>query len=596
MIMIMPPLVVLVRRARPVLTVLGLAFWFVYRLSPIQTDQSLLRLLVQALTVARDELLSKLAAMTNTYASTIGNPLLQLVVEWLWRVSEDIMAFLLVMGTSRVVYCLCHFSLEEWKDLIVDGLFEWANRHVGLVNKEMNKQTAAFNTNAEQMLHKDPHRVKTLTLPKKGRPRQEVLQELQTASIKENAKWQQGKVSGTVYSKDSDHSDFLNQVYAAYSWSNPLHPGYWPKLNQCEAEVIAMTADMLHGPAVGCMSSGGTESILLAIRAHLCFHGKHRGIAHPELICGTTAHAAVNKACEIFGIRMVTVDCSSDGTFQLDPAIVKSHVTANTIMLYASAPCYPQGVIDPIEALGEIAQEYGIGLHVDACLGGFVLPFCDDAPVFDFRCKGVTSMSADTHKYGFSTKGTSVVMYNSEELRSGQYFAFAKWTGGMYATPSFAGSRPGALSACAWAAMVSLGREGYRSRVALIVKAARTLATGVKNIDGLKLLTPKPYMVVCLGGSEEVDIYRIQDFLTTAGWSFSSLQSPASIHICVTLNVVPNMEILLQDLRAAVEKVRSEGTKGSKKGTAGVYGTVEAVPPGPVNNILRAFTDATLSP
>jgi sphinganine-1-phosphate aldolase len=160
-------------------------------------------------------------------------------------------------------------------------------------------------------------------------------------------------------------------------------------------------------------------------------------------------------------------------------------------------------------------------------------------------------------------------------------FRYAKWTGGMYVTPTFAGSRSGALSACAWASLVSLGRDGYRTRVDQIVKAARSLAAGVEEMDGLKLLTTKPYMVVCMG-SDELDIYRIQDALTAAGWSFSSLQSPACIHICVTLNVVPNIDELLQDLRKAVEKVRSEGDgKGSKKGTAGVYGTVGAIPAGP---------------
>jgi sphinganine-1-phosphate aldolase len=568
-----------VRRARPIVTSVGLILWVLYRLSPLPygyNDTNLLHLWVDLVAAARMRVLSHLGQYSSTTVATILIPL----VEWFWNVAQDVMAMILVSGLVRLVYRLYHTGRHEWKDIAIDSLFEWASQNVAMVQSELAKETTKFNADAEQILHKNPDRVKTLGIPEAGRSRATVLRELQDSGETENQKWQNGTVSGTVYSDDPEHTAFLNSVYSAYSWSNPLHPGYWPKLNQCESEVIAMTSDMLHGPGIGCMTSGGTESILLAIRAHLQYYGKRRGIAYPELVCGSTAHAAVNKACEVFGIRMVVMDCNDGDTYQLNPDAVRKHITSNTIMIYASAPTYPQGVIDPIEELSDIALEYDIGLHVDACLGGFVLPFCDDVPVFDFRLPGVTSMSADTHKYGFSTKGTSVVMYNQNELRHGQYFAYAKWTGGMYVTPTFAGSRPGALSACAWAALVSIGRQGYRERVEQIVKAARSLAAGIDEIDGLRLMTARPYMVVCVG-SDEMDIYRVQDALSTAGWSFSSMQSPACIHLCVTLNTVPHIARLVQDLRKAVEKVRSEGDKFSKKGTAGIYGTVGAIPGGP---------------
>jgi sphinganine-1-phosphate aldolase len=581
----MLPLAVVVRRARPIVTYVGLTLWVLYRLGLSSmrnehedTTKTLLHIWIDLVAAARMRVISHLGRYGH--ASIHTTTLLIPMTEWLFTVAQDGMAFILVSGLVRMAYCLYHYSFHEWKDAAVNSIFEWAAQNVPAVQSEMAKQTASFNADAEKILHKNPARIKTLGIPATGRSRELVLRELKGSAGKENEKWQSGTISGTVYSDDPEHTDFLNAVYSAYSWSNPLHPGYWPKLNQCESEVIAMTSDLLHGPGIGCMTSGGTESILLAIRAHLNCFGKRRGIMYPEIVCGSTAHAAVNKACEIFGIRQVVIDCDDGLTYQLQPEAVRRHITANTIMIYASAPTYPQGIIDPISALSDIALEYDIGLHVDACLGGFVLPFCDNVPVFDFRCPGVTSMSADTHKYGFSTKGTSVVMYNKNELRHGQYFAYAKWTGGMYVTPTFAGSRPGALSACAWAALVSLGRQGYRERVDQIVKAARSFAAGVEKIDGLKLLTTTPYMVVCLG-SDEMDIYRIQDALTLAGWSLSSLQSPACIHLCVTLNVVPNIERLLRDLRKAVEQVRREGDKGSKKGTAGVYGTVGAIPKGP---------------
>lgn len=181
---------------------------------------------------------------------------------------------------------------------------------------------------------------------------------------------------------------------------------------------------------IDCLSC--PSGIMLAIRAHLNYYGKRRGIAFPELICCSTAHAAVDKACDVFGIRKVCIPCDPN-TFTLSSNQVRSRITSNTILIYASAPCYPQGVIDPIEQLGQLALEYSFGLHVDACLGGFILPFCKplgyEIPKFDFECPGVTSMSVDTHKYGYASKGTSVVLYRTKELRHGQYFSYSKWSG-----------------------------------------------------------------------------------------------------------------------------------------------------------------------
>jgi sphinganine-1-phosphate aldolase len=297
---------------------------------------------------------------------------------------------------------------------------------------------------------------------------------------------------------------------------------YRPKLNQCESEAICMAADLLHGPSIGCMTSGGTESIILAVRAHVNYYGTRRNIEYPEIISGSSAHAALNKACEMFHIRLVVVDCSQDG-WQLQVSRVRRCITSNTVMIYASAPTYPQGVVDPISELSELAVAFDIGLHVDACLGGFILPFCSDTPVFDFRNEGVTSMSIDTHKYGFASKGTSIVVYKTKELRHAQYFSFPHWSGGMYATPTIAGSRPGALAACAWASLIAIGKDGYETRAQRIVNAARLIAKGVDEMPGLVLMTPIPYMVVCFG-SNVVDIYRVLDAMKTLGWELNSLQ------------------------------------------------------------------------
>ena len=543
----------------------------------------------------------------------------------IWRLAEDVLGFLLLLSLYRILYCLTHYSLAEWKDLVFHYVFYWAIDHVLPMRRALEQQvdetfsgSSSSSPSGEDILRKDPNRILTCSIPTLGRPHDSILQELQRYSLQEDQKWQDGKVSGTVYMDDAKHSELMHSVFALYTWGNPLHPGFWPKLNQCEAEVICMTANLLHNPQnIGCVTSGGTESIILSVRAHLQYYGHRRRIAHPEIVCGSTAHAALFKACEMFGIRPVVVDCNDGETYQLNPTLVQRHITINTIMIYASAPCYPQGVVDPIPALSELAYAFDIGLHVDACLGGFVLPFLDqeydEIAAFDFRNRGVTSMSADTHKYGYAAKGTSVVLYRSKELRQEQYFCYPHWTGGMYSTPTIAGSRPGALSVCAWAALVSVGQEGYQERVRRIVQAARDMATGIQQIDGLKLMTPKPSMIVCFGAatvssekedpggvqgeaSNAIDIYRVSDFMTERGWSLNSLQAPASIHVCVTLNMVNKVGVFLEDLGAAVQQVRNEGDAGRSRGSAGIYGAVGSLPDGPVEFLLKAFTDLTLEP
>jgi glutamate/tyrosine decarboxylase-like PLP-dependent enzyme len=591
LLIVLPPLPVVVRQIRPLVSFLGIVGWIAFRLSPSDHSTSLLQYLHRVLAYFNERLVKLL---TSNEADT--NYLLVGAARWLWTVAEDFMAILLLSSLARVIYCLRHYSIAEWKYSFTQSAFDWALDHVAVFAAQLEKQAKKVKTDSEPALGKDPNRVKITAMPVSGRAAEDIVQELQHFAEKEDKMWQLGKVSGTVYSNSDEHTSLMNRVYAAYSWSNPLHPGIWPKLNQCEGEVIAMTADMLHAPPIGSMTSGGTESIILAIRAHWNVYGKRRGIRHPELVCGTTAHAAVYKACDMFGIRVVSIDCNHrHDSFQLNPDRVSKGITSNTIMIYASAPSYPQGVVDPIEALSKIALRYKVGLHVDACLGGFVLPFVDDAPVFDFRNPGVTSMSADTHKYGYASKGTSIVLYRDNTLRHGQYFSYSWWTGGLYSTPTIAGSRPGALSACAWAALVSLGKDGYRERSHLIVNAARAIADGIQLVRGVKLLTPKPFMVVSFT-SNEMDIYRIQDYMTKAGWNLNALQSPASVHICVTLNVVPKVDSFLRDLKMSINQVRNEGKGGRKKGTAGVYGTVGSLPAGPVDYSLRAFTDLTLEP
>ena len=299
-------------------------------------------------------------------------------------------------------------------------------------------------------------------LPQEGVPREQVLADLELMADAERERWQSGQVSGAVYEGEPDHIAFLNAAYALHSQSNPLHLDVWPSAAKMEAEIVSMTAGMLGADlagdddVVGTVTSGGTESIMLAMRAYQG-RGRAAGIENPVMVLPETAHAAFDKAAQAFGIEQRKLPVT-DG-FIADPAAVADAIDERTVVVVGSAPAFPHGLIDPIEELSEIARERGVGFHTDGCLGGFILPWAArlgyDVPPFDFRLPGVTSMSADTHKFGYAAKGTSVVLYRGDDLRHHQYFTFTDWPGGLYATPTFAGSRPGGLSAACWAAMVA---------------------------------------------------------------------------------------------------------------------------------------------
>jgi len=436
-------------------------------------------------------------------------------------------------------------------------------------------------------------------LPEQGRDRAAILGEMAELNEKEEARWRDGFVSGAVYHGDAEHIDFLNQVYALTSQSNPLHADVWPSTAKYEAEIVAMTADMLGGGATsgddaicGTVSSGGTESILLAMKTYRDRARAKRGITRPEMVVPVSAHAAFDKAADYFGIKLVRVPL--DAEYRADVAAARRAITRNTIVVAGSAPCFPYGVVDPIDKLSALARSRGIGFHTDACLGGFVLPWAAElgypVPPFDFRLPGVTSMSADTHKYGYAAKGTSVVLYRGPALRRYQYFTATDWPGGLYFSPTFAGSRPGALSAAGWAAMVSLGRDGYREAARRLLATSAEMRQGIAATPGLRLLGHS--LFVHAFTSDEVNIYRVMEAMSHRGWSLNGLHRPTCVHICVTLrHAQPGVaERFVADLRAAVEEVRAQPDE--KGEMAPVYGLAASLPlRGVVGDILERYVD-----
>ena len=293
-----------------------------------------------------------------------------------------------------------------------------------------------------------------------------------------------------------------------------------------------------------------------------------------------TAHPAFDKSGQYFGIKMVHIPVS-EPDFRVNPAAVESQINEKTIPIVGSAGNYPYGLIDPLEALSEIALKHDLGFHVDGCLGGFILPWIEKlgykVPIFDFRLPGVTSMSADTHKFGFGLKGTSVVLYRNSNLRRYQYFNVPDWPGGMYASPTAAGSRSGGLTAATWAAMMYLGEEGYLKAIKSIMQVADKIKAGIDQIEEL-ILIGDPTFVVSFR-SEAVDVFHVNDFMQTRGWRFNCLQLPPAMHFCVTMpqTLVPGIgESLIDDLKDGVEYAKSKaGTAAQTTALYGLAGSTE---------------------
>lgn len=483
---------------------------------------------------------------------------------------------------------------------------DWAYDRLGalpVVRDRLERQYATLLESVSTSLR--PYRDEFPTfreLPRQGLGQDAVLRTLRDLAGRERGRWSSGQVSGAVYHGDDAHVAFQNEVYALASQTNPLHADVWPSTIKFEAEVVAMTAQMLGAPApntvsenervCGTLTSGGTESIILAMKTYRDRARKDRGLSRVSVVAPDSAHAAFDKAGELLDIEVLRIPVGPD--FRADISAMRRAISPRTIALVASAPCFPHGVIDPVEQIAELATEHRLGLHVDACLGGFLLPWARrlgyPVPDFDFRIPAVTSISADTHKYGFAAKGTSVVLYRGAPLRRLQYFVSADWPGGLYYSSTLAGSRPGGLSAACWASLVSLGESGYLKTTERILKTAATIRRGIEGIPELYVLGDPLWVIAFTGRG--LDIYRVLDALAERGWSLNGLQHPPSIHLCVTLpHTQPGVaERFLTDLRAAVAQVRQSPARS--QGLAPIYGKSGAFPVrGAVRELLRRYVD-----
>jgi len=399
-------------------------------------------------------------------------------------------------------------------------------------------------------------------LPPIGLPKDEILDALEGYRV-DDARWREGRTFGMVYDAGPEAHDVVEAVATRFLHDNALNTRAVPSLGRIQSEVVGITAELLHGEeAAGFMTSGGTESILCAVKAARERGREERGITEPEMVLPTSAHAAFHKAAHYFGVRVHKVPVRDD--WRADVDAMAARVNDRTVLVVGSAPQYPQGVVDPIPELAALAAEAGAGFHTDACMGGFFLPFLEDlgepVPPWDFRVEGVTSISADLHKLGYAPKGASVILHRTKALRRWQTFVFDDWLGGFYASPGLQGTRAAAPMATAWAMLHHLGHEGYLRLARLTLDTRRRIEAGVRAIDGLTVLGEPEAQILAIAAAPDhpdLDVFAVADVLHERGWFLDRQAPPDSLHATVSAGNAPVADEFVADLAASVHEVGS---------------------------------------
>jgi sphinganine-1-phosphate aldolase len=413
--------------------------------------------------------------------------------------------------------------------------------------------------------------------PTSGRRADDVVAELRRLKAAD-ADWRGGRAFSLVYHADDAELEQLHEaVGAMFLAENALNPFAFPSLRRMEADVVAMASALvhLHG-GDGSMSAGGTESIFLVV--HTAREAaRERGIVAPQVVTAGTAHPAFAKACHYLDLEHVKVPWRADG--RADPSAIADVLGPDTALVVASAPCYPFGVVDPVTEIAAAANALGVPCHVDACLGGWLLPFWErlgeDVPPWDFRVPGVTSLSADVHKYGYTFKGASVVLYRDPAMMRRQWFLYDDWPGGLYGSPTTAGTRPAAPIAGAWATIGHLGEEGYLAKARVVRDTTRRFLDGIAAIDGLAVHHDPDLSVfefgaaLDAGGRPVLDIGAVGDVMDDRGWHLDRQQG--GLHLMVSPYHAHVVDDVLADLADAVAH------HGPSRGRAATYG---GTPPG----------------
>lgn len=405
-----------------------------------------------------------------------------------------------------------------------------------------------------------------MPLPPTGLSR-EAVREALAAYRQHDVRWRDGRIFAGVYDPGPDVASVITEAYTDFLTENALYPNYFPSLLQLENDVVHIVADLLRGDAdvVGNCTSGGTESILLAVKtARDAARAMHPEVTAPEMIVPQTAHPAFHKAAHYLGLKVVVTSFDTT-TMRADPAAMRAAITPNTILLVASAPCYSYGVIDPIAEIAALAVERGLFFHVDGCVGGIHLSIMRRSgaplPPFDFSVPGVSTISTDMHKYGYAAKNVSALLYRNRDLRRFALYANAQTTGYVVLNPTVLSSKSGGPVAGAWAALNYLGESGYRTIVGEVMATTKRLLAGIGAMPDMRALG-QPDMCMFAVASDTLNVFALDDAMTRRGWSlqpqFSAGGVPATLHIAVNRSNVGREDAFLADLADACAEVKAQ--------------------------------------
>lgn len=405
-----------------------------------------------------------------------------------------------------------------------------------------------------------------MPLPDKGTDWETLKQEMQKRS-QNDVKWQDGKTAVYVFNAGPEVERVQKEAYALFQSENGLGPMAFPSLKKMEDEVVVAGLALLHAPegAAGNITSGGTDSITMAMKTARDFARSEKSVkGTPNIVLPYSAHPAFDKAAKVMEIEVRRIAVGDD--FLADVQAMGNAADDNTVMIVGSAPCFPYGLIDPIEKLGALAEARGLWLHVDACVGGYIAPFVrmngGDVPPFDFEVPGVSSISADLHKYGYCAKGASTVLFRTETLRKHMIFDMDCWPGGRMVTPTLAGTRPGGAIAAAWAVMNFLGVEGYRAKHRQVTDAREKIEAGVKAL-GFRVLG-EPQLGLMAFTHAELDCMAVWGKLFERGWFTSLTTQPKGLHLMLSPFHLQVADTYLADLAWAVGEVKA-GATGTKR-------------------------------
>lgn len=408
-----------------------------------------------------------------------------------------------------------------------------------------------------------------------GRPTGDVLADMESMRAAD-VRWRDGRAFTLAYNAGPEVLALAEEAYRRFSGENALNTDAFPSLRRMQNDVVRHALAWTHGDsdAAGFMTSGGTESLILAVRAAMKRAGREgRTLPRPNVVLPTSAHAAFEKAADYFGVENRRIDVRAD--WRADTQAMIDAVDDQTVLIVGSAPSYPQGVVDDIAPLARVASAMRFNCHVDACMGGVTLAYMERAglavPRWDFRVEGVTSISVDLHKYGYTSKGAGVLLHRNKFLRADQTFITDNWLGGTYGSSGILGTKSGGPVAAAWAVLHHLGDDGYERLTLAARRTALRIAGFVEQHPSLELRAPPDTTLLCFGVADELrhDVFAVADAVNSRGWYVDKQSPPKSVHL--TVNAVH--ELVVEEFLSDLEDVLR--TTAGSTGTDGSYGTVD---------------------